>query len=66
MLLTGKAIFPVTTTTGRLHLYDGNGTLHEHPCRVVVGAEPIAKGVRVRVVDKDSKTGALMVEEATN
>jgi len=60
--MTGKVVFPVTETAGRVHIYDDNQTLHDEPCHIPVGHSPIAKGRPVLVADRDEK-GVLIVEE---
>ena len=64
--LTGKVLFPVTKTGGRVRVYDEFGTMHDEPCKQAAGeieAAPIAKGRTVRIVDRDAH-GGLLVEEA--
>ncbi len=66
--LTGKVIFPVTASAGRVRVYDEWNTLHDESCRRAGAnsdddAAPIAKGRTVRIVDRDAK-GCLLVEEA--
>jgi hypothetical protein len=60
--MTGRVVFPVTETGGRVHVYDENNTLHDEPCRVSPGQAAIAKGRSVLVADRDEK-GVLVVEE---
>jgi hypothetical protein len=60
--MTGRVVFPVTETGGRVHIYDENNTLHDEPCRVPSGQAAIAKGRPVLVADRDEK-GVLVVEE---
>ena len=42
--LTRKVVFPVSETTGRVHLYDEFHTLHVAPARVAPGSAPIGRG----------------------
>jgi hypothetical protein len=60
--MTGRVVFPVTETGGRLRIYDEHGSLHDNPCRVAPGHETIEKGRRALVVDMDAQ-GRLLVEE---
>jgi hypothetical protein len=60
--MTGRVVFPVTETGGRVHVYDENQTLHDEPCHALPGQGPIAKGRSVLVADRDDK-GVLVVEE---
>ncbi len=60
--LTGKIAFPVSATTGRIHIYDEHGTLHDELCRVAPDHPTIEKGHRALVVDMDAQ-GHLIVEE---
>lgn len=67
--LTGKVIFPVTASAGRVRVYDEWNTLHDESCRKagptlseIEDDTPIAKGRTVRIVDRDAK-GCLLVEE---
>jgi hypothetical protein len=60
--LTGAVAFPVSEESGRIHIYDSFGTLHDEVCRVPTGHPPIEKGHRAIVVDMDTR-GRLIVEE---
>lgn len=60
--LTGRVLFEVTETTGRIRVYDEGGTIHEHSCRIATGHVAIAKGRTARIVDK-RQDGQLLVEE---
>jgi membrane protein implicated in regulation of membrane protease activity len=60
--LTGTIAFPVSTTAGRIMVYDDYGSLHDQTCRVANGHEPIEKGRKAIVVDVDEH-GNLVVEE---
>jgi membrane protein implicated in regulation of membrane protease activity len=60
--LTGTVAYSVTPATGRIHIYDGHGTLHDESCRVVADHPGIEKGRRAMVVDVDTQ-GMLVVEE---
>ncbi|HZP84037.1 MAG TPA: hypothetical protein VFB21_20520 [Chthonomonadaceae bacterium] len=59
---TGRVIFPVSASSGRVRIYDEHGNLHDERCRIAPGHLPIAKGRRVLVVDMDAQ-GRLIVEE---
>jgi hypothetical protein len=63
--LTGEIVFPVSATSGRIHIYDEHGTLHDEMCRLAYGepvVEAIVKGRTALVVDIDPQ-GHLLVEE---
>ncbi|HLK55483.1 MAG TPA: hypothetical protein VKU00_02910 [Chthonomonadaceae bacterium] len=60
--LTGKITYPVSQTSGRIHVYDQHGTLHDEMCRISPEHLPIEKGRRAMVLDMDAK-GLLIVEE---
>lgn len=63
--LTGRVLFTVTETSGRIRVYDERGDLHDNPCRVAAGTPEIPRGRRARVVDVDSR-GRLIVEEVAS
>ncbi len=60
--LIGKVAFPVSETSGRIHVYDSFGTLHDEMCRVEAGRPTISRGGRAMVVDRD--TGGRLIVEA--
>jgi hypothetical protein len=60
--LTGRVVYPVTETGGRVHLFDQYRTLHVEPARVNAGQAPIAKGTEVIVASMDSDRNVLIVE----
>jgi membrane-bound ClpP family serine protease len=60
--LTGEVTFEVTASGGRIHVYDGFGTLHDEACRAAAGDAPIKKGATAMVEDIDTK-GNLIVRE---
>ena len=60
--LTGKIAYPVSQTSGRIHIYDQHGTLHDEMCRIASDHLPIEKGRQAMVLDMDAK-GLLIVEE---
>ena len=63
--MTGKVVFPVSATGGRIHIYDEHGTLHDEMCRLAHGepaVEAIVKGRTALVIDIDPQ-GRLLVEE---
>lgn len=60
--LTGTIVFPAGATSGRIHVYDSFGTLHDEMCRVTAGHPAIAKGRTAMVLDMDAE-GRLLVEE---
>lgn len=61
--LTGKAVFPITQTTGRIHVYDTFGTLHVETCRLAPGQTTIERGDFAFISDRDA-SGQFLVEEA--
>ncbi len=63
--MTGKVVFPVSATSGRIHIYDEHGTLHDEMCRLASEHEAIVKGRTAMVVDVDTQ-GRLLVEEVAN
>jgi hypothetical protein len=63
----GVAVFPVSQTMGRIHVYDTFGTLHDESARLIPGdadAEPIAKGESVLLVLFDEEGGFFYVERS--
>ena len=60
--LTGTIVFAAGQTSGRIHVYDAFGTLHDETCRVAPGRLTIDKGRQAMVLDMDTK-GRLLVEE---
>lgn len=60
--LTGIVTFPVSARSGRIHIYDEHGTLHDEMCRIAPGHLTIEKGHTALVVDTDPQ-GLLIVEE---
>lgn len=60
--LIGEVVFPVTGTSGRIHVYDEHGTLHDEACRAAPGCPEIEKGRRAMIIDVDVN-GRLCVEE---
>lgn len=60
--LTGKVIYPISETAGRIHIRDRYRTLHVKPARVAPGAAPIAKGVEVIVASEDAQKRYVVVE----
>ena len=61
--LTGKVVFPITQSSGRIHVYDEFGTLHDHTCRLATGQAAIDRGGFAFISDRDS-SGHFLVEEA--
>jgi membrane protein implicated in regulation of membrane protease activity len=60
--LTGKVVFPVSETAGRVHLYDQFHTLHVASARVAPGSAPIGRGTTVIVASADPDHRYLIVE----
>jgi membrane protein implicated in regulation of membrane protease activity len=60
--LTGKVVYPVTETGGRVHLFDQYRTLHVKPARVRPGEPPIENGTEVIVASLDLERDTLIVE----
>ena len=60
--LTGKVVYPISETGGRVHVFDQFRTLHAEPARVTPGQAPIEKGTAVIVASMDPDHGYLIVE----
>jgi membrane protein implicated in regulation of membrane protease activity len=60
--LTGTIVFATGETSGRIHVYDEYGTLHDEMCRIAPGYLTIDKGRQAIVLDMDMQ-GRLLVEE---
>jgi membrane protein implicated in regulation of membrane protease activity len=60
--LTGKVVYPVSETGGRVHVYDQFRTLHVEPARVSPRQPAIAKGTEIIVASMDPDRGHLIVE----
>jgi membrane protein implicated in regulation of membrane protease activity len=60
--LTGKVVYPVSETGGRVHVYDQFHTLHVASARVTPGAGPMEKGSEAIVVSIDPNNRYLVVE----
>ena len=60
--LTGTIVFATGETSGRIHVYDGYGTLHDEMCRIAPGHLKIEKGRQAIVLDMDTQ-GRFLVEE---
>jgi membrane protein implicated in regulation of membrane protease activity len=60
--LTGRVVYPVTETTGRVHLYDQYHTLHVMSARVAPGAPSIDKGSEVIIASSGPANRYVMVE----
>jgi hypothetical protein len=60
--LTGKVVYPVTESGGRVHVFDSFRTLHVEPARVSAGQPGIEKGTEVIVASMDPDQGFLIVE----
>jgi hypothetical protein len=60
--LTGTAVFPVDAARGRVHVYDGHGTLHDVSARTAPGQGSIARGCKVLIVDYDAVKDQMIVE----
>ena len=59
---TGHAVYPITDTGGRVHVYDAFGTLHAESCRLENGQSPIEKGCEVLLIDYDDQRRVFLVE----
>ena len=44
--LTGQVVFPVSAASGRIHIYDEHGTLHDEMCRWRPVTRPLPKAAR--------------------
>ena len=62
--LVGSVAFSATESTGRIHIYDQYGSLHDESCRIRAGQAAIERGAHAIVLDIDSD-GKLIVEEVT-
>lgn len=60
--LTGKVVFPVTESGGRVHIFDAHRTLHAESARIAPGVLPIEKGTEVIVTCMDPQRRWLVVE----
>jgi hypothetical protein len=60
--LTGKVVYPVSETGGRVHVFDQFRTLHVASARVSAGQPSLAKGTEVIVASLDPEHGYLLVE----
>lgn len=60
--LTGKVVYPVTDSEGRVHIFDPYRTLHSESARVAPGLPPIEKGTEVIVASVDPDRKLLIVE----
>lgn len=61
--LTGKVVFPVDETRGRVHVYDAFGTLHDVSARVAPGQPSIPRGSSALVTDFDDARGVVIIED---
>jgi membrane protein implicated in regulation of membrane protease activity len=60
--MTGKVVYPVGETGGRVHIFDHHRTLHSESARIPPGLAPIQKGTEVIVTALDPQRGTLIVE----
>jgi membrane protein implicated in regulation of membrane protease activity len=60
--LTGKVVYPVSETGGRIHIYDQYHTLHVAAARLAPGAPPLERGTEVVVASADPDNRYLIVE----
>jgi membrane protein implicated in regulation of membrane protease activity len=60
--LAGKVVYPVSESSGRVHVFDSFRTLHVEPARVSPGQPAIEKGTEVIVASMDPDHGYLIVE----
>jgi hypothetical protein len=60
--LTATVVYTVSEAEGRVHVFDAFRTLHVEPARTAAGAEPIQKGVEVRIVGLDPAGAYVVVE----
>ncbi|MBW3622205.1 MAG: DUF1449 family protein [Armatimonadetes bacterium] len=58
----GTVIYPVTETSGRVHVYDRHGTLHIESCRIGPGEEAIPRNAKVLLVRHDPQRDLYRVE----
>lgn len=59
---TGKVVYPVSATGGRVHVYDQFRTLHVSFARAAPGQPAIEKGAEVIIASIDPDHGYLIVE----
>jgi membrane protein implicated in regulation of membrane protease activity len=59
---TGKVVYPISETGGRVHVFDQFRTLHVESARVSPGHPSIEKGAEVIVASMDPEHGYLIVE----
>jgi membrane protein implicated in regulation of membrane protease activity len=60
--LTGKVVYAVSDSSGRVHVFDQFRTLHVASARVASGLPPIGKGTEVIVASMDLERGCVIVE----
>jgi membrane protein implicated in regulation of membrane protease activity len=60
--LTGRVVYPVTETTGRIHIYDPYHTLHVASARLAPGSTALQNGAEVIVVSAGPGDRYLLVE----
>lgn len=60
--LKGRIAYEVNENSGRIHIYDSFGALHDETCRIQPGHPPIRKNCQAIALDID-KDGHLIVEE---
>jgi len=62
MGLTGKVVYPVSETAGRVHVFDQFRTLHVTPARVRPGAEGLTRGTEIIVASLPPDRHYVIVE----
>ena len=60
----GTVTYPVSETSGRVHVYDRHGSLHIESCRVRPGADPIPRNEKVLLVKHDTERHYYWVERS--
>ncbi len=60
--LSGRVVYPVSRSGGRVQVYDQFRTLHTEPARVAPGSADIDRGTYIVVVSMDADRRYLIVE----
>ncbi len=64
----GTVVFPVTATTGRIHVFDASGSLHDESARLLPdpddGVTRLERGETVLLVDYDEAAGCYRVQRS--
>jgi hypothetical protein len=60
--LSGRVVYPVSATGGRVQVYDQFRTLHTEPARIAPDGADIDRGTAIVVVSMDAERRYLIVE----